>query len=149
MKEFLERAQALREFSNCAKAQLGVVIVKDGIIIGEGWNSCAPNGRRAEPIAVCPKATKSLNHSACHSISAEIAAALSIRPSLRSEAELKQCEKGTAPTAKLVKQLFSADELQKLAGATAYIAGDNNICDHCRTFLGLVGIYKIIFLDQD
>jgi deoxycytidylate deaminase len=46
--EFCSRAAELAKNSICQKAQHGAVIVKDGIIIGEGWNVPA-SGKKCDP----------------------------------------------------------------------------------------------------
>jgi deoxycytidylate deaminase len=50
---FCNRAAELAANSKCSKAQHGAVIVKDSMIIGEGWNTPVPDGRCNPCLRTC------------------------------------------------------------------------------------------------
>lgn len=147
LSQFIRKARSLGKKSNCPKAQNGVVIIKNGAVISEGWNSCEPQGySRDIKITDCPRMNlpTSVGYEICHIVHGEVSAILNIRKN-RPKEHYVLCESHITPTEKLVRQLFTEAELKLLCGATLILSGHYYACQNCEAFANLVGIKEITF----
>jgi len=141
-----EIARSLRRYANCQKAQNGAVVVKDGKIVGRGFNTCKPDGSsRDSPVKSCPR--MAMPHEAeyeiCHIVHAEVSAMLNIS-SNRLPEHYALCESHLVPTKKLIEQIFTKEELEILSGSTIIVSGHHCVCNGCATFAKLCGVKEVI-----
>lgn len=118
---YFKKAQDLASRgSTCLKIQTGVVLVKEGRVVGQGVNLCSPGGfRHGRKVKKCLRlgVPSGTGYELCQSIHAEVTAVAGARP---------------------------AD----LRGATLYLSGHYYPCWHCEGLARLVGIKKIKVKDS-
>ncbi len=147
MEPFFAAAQSLTGRSNCAKRKLGAVVVKDGMVIGRGWNSCRCSGVPRD-VGITPDACQRMalptgqGYELSRPVHAEIAAILDVRPG-RDPADFEQCIATVEPTLALVRELFTTEELALLKGAQLYLSGHSYACVICQKWVELAGITHI------
>lgn len=114
--DYFSRARKLTETeSTCLKIKTGAVIVKDGQIIGEGYNLCSPVGfKHGDPVEKClrMKAPTGTGYELCKGVHAEVVAVVN--------AGAKNCQ-----------------------GATLYLSGHFYPCWHCESLAKIAGIKEI------
>lgn len=118
---FFDQVKKLaQEKSTCLKIKTAVLIVKNGKIIGQGWNMCSPEGfHHGKKVKECPrmKLPSGTGYNLCKSLHAEEMAILNTGP--------KRCK-----------------------GATMYLSGHFYACWHCESLAHLVGIKKVEVQDD-
>ncbi|MDD4628243.1 MAG: hypothetical protein PHE68_02495 [Candidatus Peribacteraceae bacterium] len=147
--KYFDEAQACSVHSNCAKRKLGAVLVKDGVIIARGWNSCCCGGAsRTEeiPREKCQRLTSESGkgYELSRPVHAEIFTFLSIR-SGRAATDFECCLATVEPTESLVTELFTPEERASLLGTTLYLSGHHYACASCKKWAELLGIAEIVF----
>lgn len=146
MKVFYEIARSLRQYSNCQKAQVGAVVVKNGKIFGRGFNTCKPDGSsRDSPVENCPRMSMphETGYEVCHIVHAEVSTMLNIRPD-RPPEHYALCESHLVPTKELIELIFTKEELEILSDSTIIISGHYHVCNGCAAFAKLCGVKEII-----
>jgi len=113
--DFFAEAKKASQKSTCLKIQTGAVIVKDGKIVGRGYNLCSPKGfNHGQKVRACPRKNLATGdkYDLCKPLHAELVAVLNTR--------LEDCQ-----------------------GATMYLYGHYYPCWHCESVARFVGIKEI------
>lgn len=145
--EFFEVAVRCSQGSTCLKTKTGVVIIKNGNVLSQGHNLCAPEGHdHGDTVSTCPRMlTKTgAGYELCRPLHAEVMTCLNIRPN-RKPKELEQFARHLQPTKEEILNAFTKKERELLSGATLYLVGHYYACDDCRRFAEVVGITDIQF----
>lgn len=145
MQNYFDQAFARLQDSNCAKAKLGAVIVKDNVVLSTACNLCAPGGSSyADRRVHCLRmgVTSGTGYELCKGIHAEVIACLNIR-SGRTIAKLAQFANYKKPTKKDILKAFTVQERTQLNNAIMYLAGHYYSCDGCKRFLKILGITDV------
>ncbi len=120
-KFFFAEARRLAKNSTCLKQQTAAIIVKNGRIIGVGWNLCSPDGfQHGKPVSHCPRLNLATgtDYSLCKSLHAELIALINVGQ--------EDCQ-----------------------GATLYLAGHNYLCWECESFARRFGIVDVRIDSQE
>ncbi len=137
--------------SNCLKTRTAAAIARYESslnkyrILSIGCNSCAPaECEYGQILAMCPRSNvkTGTGYELCAPLHAEIMACLNIREE-RELTETKKFASNLKVSEDVVLSAFSKEELEKLKGASLYLAGHYWACDGCVSFLKTVGITEI------
>lgn len=112
-------ARLAEEKSTCLKIKTGVIIVKDGRVVGEGYNLCSPEGfRHGEKNKQCKRMDipSGEGYELCKPLHAEVMALISVGA-------------------------------ESCRGATLYLSGHYYPCWHCESHARFAGIKKIKVAD--
>jgi len=144
-----KRLYEVRELSNCLKTKTAAALVKDGIILSVGPNSCAPEGYNyGDKIERCPRENvpTGIGYELCKPVHAEVMAPLNIRPN-RSLDEIGRYASHLLPQVsdQYFLDAFVPEELEKIHGSKLYLLGHYWACDTCKRFTSLIGVADIIF----
>ena len=153
--EVWKRIRQALSNSNCLKTHTAAGVVRyDSTlnkyrILSIGSNSCAPEGHEyGDKLSVCPRAniTTGTHYELCRPIHAERMACLNLS-SKRDNKNIAKFASHLDVSENEIRSYFTAEELQKLNGASLYLVGHYWACDSCLYFLKTVGITDIK-LDQ-
>ncbi|HAI97996.1 TPA: hypothetical protein DCL30_00435 [Candidatus Peribacteria bacterium] len=146
-----QEARRIARRSNCAKRRLGTVLVKNGVIISTGWNTCRCGGsprnrkiKREDCLRIHLHNGK--GYELAQAVHAEVSAILHIRKRRRA-VDYEQCITTVVPTTTLIEKFLTEKERDLLRGATMYLSGHTYACDSCKQWCKLCGISDIIIED--
>ena len=141
----LQEAWDSTQFSNCLDRQLGAILVKNGRIIGQGSNLCAPPPYKYEdvlPFCLRRNAARGTSRKKCRGFHAEIFACLSatrkgITPTDYARFAWHQFdgEKKGARTRRVLQRRFTEKDQKYLRAAELYLVGVAYVCDACHWLL--------------
>lgn len=145
----LQEAWDCTDLSNCEDKKLGAVLLKEGAIIGRGYNLCAPMPHNhGDLLASCPRknAKRGTLRSVCRGFHAEVFSCLSAtKRGVKDSDYLRFCwhrfsgKKGEI-TKRVLKKLFTEEDREYIQGATLYLVGVAYVCDVCSWFLDWLGV---------
>ncbi len=119
---FFKAAQKLAETrSTCLKIQTGAVVVKNGKVVGKGFNLCSPEGfNHGQKIKECKRMNlpSGVGYELCKPLHAEVAAVVDAGP-------------------------------KRSKGATLYLSGHYYPCWNCEGQARLAGIVEIKVRDKE
>lgn len=137
------------KWSNCLDKQLAAFLVKEGRIIGRGWNLCAPPPYNyGDKLSVCLRkdAPRGTHREKCRGFHAEIFACLSVtRRGITAKDYGRFAwyqfdgEKGEV-TRRVLQRRFSPEDRERIAGAELYLVGIAYVCDVCQWLLDWLGV---------
>ncbi len=137
--------------SNCLKTRTAAAIVRyepslnKYRILSIGCNSCAPAGcEYGQTLTMCPRSNvkTGTGYELCAPLHAERMACLNIKEG-RDPKETRKFASHLQVSVEEILSAFSKEELEKLNGATLYLAGHYWACESCVYFLKTIGITEI------
>jgi hypothetical protein len=140
--KLVKHASDLRACSTCLKQKNAALVIKNGKVLSEGFNLCAPHGTKyGEEVHVCPRMNlkSGTGYELCGPIHAEVMAPLNIRKN-RDPEEVAQFASHLPFTPEQILSAFTSDEKKKLKGATLFLAGHYWACEGCMRFINTLGM---------